>query len=256
MIGKPRVTTEDCLFSGALHLRQPARGHRAGTDAVLLAAACPGDARRVVDLGCGVGTVGLRVAQAVPASQIALVDVDPAILALASGNIALNGLGDRVRCVSGDCTTVTFPASDTGLAGWADMVVTNPPFFDSGRGQVSPVALKARAHGFEADQQNALDAWIKGALRCLAPRGEIVLIHRADALSVLLAALDRRFGNIRLRFVQARADAPAIRVLVRATLASRAPLQVLPPLVLNDAEGTFTPHSAAIHAGTATLDWA
>ncbi len=53
--------TEDGFLGGQLRLRQPRGGHRAGHDAILLAAATParsGD--RVVDLGAGVGAPGLR----------------------------------------------------------------------------------------------------------------------------------------------------------------------------------------------------
>ena len=246
------METLDGLFSGALRLHQPARGHRAGSDAVLLAAACPAGVRRVVDLGCGVGSVGLRVAQMRPDAKIVLLDNDPAILALAIRNIALNALEARVSAVSCDALSPACPDAASGVAGWADVVLSNPPFFAPGRGQLSPVALKASAHVL----QGGLDAWVKSALRCLAPRGQLVLIHRADALADILAALERRFGDVQLRFVQPRQDAPAIRVLVRATLASRGPLVVLPPLVLQGEDGTFTPQSAAIHEGTATLDWA
>ena len=131
------------------------------------------------------------------------------------------------------------------------MVLSKPKLFDEARGQKKKITKKNNAHVL----QGGLDAWVKSALRCLAPRGQLVLIHRADALADILAALERRFGDVHLRFVQPRQDAPAIRVLVRATLASRGPLVVLPPLNLQGDDGAFTPRCAAIHEGTATLDW-
>ena len=56
--------TEDRWLGGRLTLVQPKRGHRVGTDAALLVAAA-GDARqgRIVDVGAGVGAVGLALAQ-------------------------------------------------------------------------------------------------------------------------------------------------------------------------------------------------
>ena len=56
--------TEDRWLGGRLILLQPKRGHRVGTDAALLVAAA-GDARqgRIVDVGAGVGAVGLALAQ-------------------------------------------------------------------------------------------------------------------------------------------------------------------------------------------------
>src|SRR3954468_17278482 len=68
--------TEDGFLGGRLRLRQPASGHRAGHDAILLAAATaarPGD--RIVDFGAGVGAAGLAVARRVPDIDLVLVEI-------------------------------------------------------------------------------------------------------------------------------------------------------------------------------------
>ena len=70
--------TEDAFLGGQLRLRQPKSGHRAGHDAMLLAAATParsGD--RVVDFGAGVGAAGLAVAKRVAGIELVLVEIDP-----------------------------------------------------------------------------------------------------------------------------------------------------------------------------------
>src|SRR6476619_5769484 len=85
--------TEDAFLGGKLRLRQPKSGHRAGHDAMLLAAATParsGD--RVVDLGAGVGAAGLALAKRVAGTGLVLVEIDPALAALARGNAASNGI--------------------------------------------------------------------------------------------------------------------------------------------------------------------
>jgi len=67
----PGEFTEDAFLGGGLRLRQPKSGHRAGHDAMLLAAATParsGD--RVVDLGAGVGAAGLAVAKRVAGIEL------------------------------------------------------------------------------------------------------------------------------------------------------------------------------------------
>src|SRR3954466_8274854 len=68
--------SEDAVLGGLLRLRQPTSGHRAGHDAILLAAATaarPGD--RVVDLGAGVGAAGLALARRGPSVRNGLVGV-------------------------------------------------------------------------------------------------------------------------------------------------------------------------------------
>src|SRR5512140_2420487 len=80
----PGQFTEDAFLGGQLRLRQPKSGHRAGHDAMLLAAATaarPGD--RVVDLGAGVGAAGLAVARRVAGIELVLVEIDPGLAALA-----------------------------------------------------------------------------------------------------------------------------------------------------------------------------
>src|SRR3979409_820830 len=85
--------TEDAFLGGQLRLRQLKSGHRAGHDAMLLAAATParsGD--RVVDLGAGVGAAGLAVARGVAGIELVLVEIDAVLAALARGNAASNGM--------------------------------------------------------------------------------------------------------------------------------------------------------------------
>ena len=54
-----REVTTDGFLGGRLSLRQPTKGHRAGTDAVLLAAAAPADfSGLALDVGAGIGTAG------------------------------------------------------------------------------------------------------------------------------------------------------------------------------------------------------
>src|SRR5262245_6776973 len=81
--------TEDAALGGRLALRQPRRGHRFGHDAILLAAATGGRAgEHAVDLGAGVGAAGLALAARVPGLSVTLVEVDPALVALAVENIS------------------------------------------------------------------------------------------------------------------------------------------------------------------------
>src|SRR5215471_21542302 len=100
-------TTEDAFLGGALRLRQPKSGHRAGHDAMLLAAATavrPGD--RVVEFGAGVGAAGLALAKrATGRVALTLVEIDPQLARLARDNAAANDLAADVLVLD-----VTAPA--------------------------------------------------------------------------------------------------------------------------------------------------
>ena len=61
---------------------QPQNGYRAGLDAVLLAAAAPATPGiRVLDVGAGVGVVGLAVARRIADAHVTLVERDPLLAA-------------------------------------------------------------------------------------------------------------------------------------------------------------------------------
>jgi tRNA1(Val) A37 N6-methylase TrmN6 len=244
--------TEDTVLGGALRLRQPRRGHRVGHDAILLAAASPAQpGEHVVDLGAGVGAAGLALAARACEISVTLIEIDPDLAALAAGNAELNGMAARVKSVVLDAAA---PARAFAAAGLVPesvaRVLMNPPFNDPVRQKASPDRRRRLAH---AAPREALTAWIRTAARLLRPRGTLTVIFRADGLVDLGRALDSAFGAIAVLPVYPKPDEPAIRILVRATKASRAPLALLPGLVLSDAGGYPTPQAEAVLRAGATL---
>jgi tRNA1(Val) A37 N6-methylase TrmN6 len=235
--------TEDAVLGGRLRLKQPRRGHRFGHDAVLLAAAVtarPGE--RAVELGSGVGAASLALLARLPGIDVTLVEIDPALVALAEQNIAANGFAGRARAVVADVAAPARRLAALGLApDTVDHVLMNPPF-NVGK-PASPDAARRRAH--EAGTET-LAVWVRTATRLLRGGGTLTLIARAEQLAEILTALARGYGAIAIRPVLPQAEQPAIRVLVRAVKGSRAPLSLWPPLSLNDASGRPTPEAEAI----------
>lgn len=223
--------SDDAVLGGRLVLRQPLKGHRVGHDAILLAAACaahPGD--QLIDLGSGVGAAGLAVARRVEGLVVTLVEIDPKLAALARDNITRNGLGDRVRAVCLDVAAAPAAFAAAKLVpGSADRVLINPPFNTAQN--PSPEGSRRLAHTAE---DNTLAAWLVAAARLLRPGGALTMIWRADGLGEVLAALASDFGAVTVLPVYPRPDAAAIRVLIGAVKASRAPLALLPGLTLAD----------------------
>ena len=244
--------TDDAVLGGRLRLKQPRRGHRVGHDAILLAATCPAHAgERAVDLGSGVGAAGLALAARVDGIEVILVEVDAALAGLAEENARRNDLGARVRAVALD---VAAPARAFAAAGVGpdsvERVLMNPPFNDPQRQRSSPDSRRRLAH---AAPRGALATWTRTAARCLRPRGTLSLIWRAEGLADVLKALGPAFGAVTVLPVHGKGGEPAIRVLVRATKASRAPLMLLPGLVLSDGSGRPTPEAEAVLRGGAVL---
>ena len=241
--------TEDRLLGGRLVLSQPARGYRAGMDAALLAATCDVVAGcRVLDAGCGVGAALLQAAWRRPDARFTGVERDPIAVVLAQANTATNRLADRVTIIAADIEAGFRPL---GLEPF-DAAFSNPPFFDD------PGALRGPAHekagAWMAD--GGLAAWTGFLLKAVREGGTITLIHRADRLADILALLAPKAGSFRIRPIQPFGDEPAKRVLVRATKTGKAPLVLLPALVLHDRDGAkHRPEVEAILRGEAALGW-
>lgn len=229
-----RDVTEDAFLGGQLRLTQPRSGHRAGHDAILLAAATfarAGD--RVVDFGAGVGTAGLAVARRVNGIDLVLVEIDPELARLARVNATMNSIAADTHVLDVTAEAEVFAAN--GLPpDSVDVVLTNPPFNDPARHRASPDQARSSAHVAGAD---TLRAWVHAARRILKSGGVLTLIWRADGLTELLAALSRGFGSLAVLPVHGDAGKPAIRVLVRAVKGGRAPTRILPDLMLNEESG-------------------
>ena len=185
--------TEDLFLGGRLRLRQPRGGHRAGHDAVLLAAVTAARAgERVVDFGAGVGAAGLALASRVSGLDLVLVEIDPRLAALAVENAALNTIAAQVAVLDVTSTSQAFAEADLP-ADSVDIVLMNPPFNDALRHRSSPDAARALAH--EAGP-GTLERWIHAARRILKSGGVLTLIWRADGIAEVLAGLARGFGSL------------------------------------------------------------
>lgn len=245
---KPDVV-ENGLLNGRVRLRQPARGYRAGMDAALLAAAVPaGAGERVLEAGCGAGAVLMQIAARRPGVTLAGIERDPVMVALAVENAALNGAQDRTTIRQGDVAE-GFRALNLAAFDWT---VSNPPFFDDAGALRAPSEGKRGA--WMAD--DGLKAWTDFLLKAVREGGRIVVVHRADRLADLLALLGEKAGSFAIRPVHPFADEPAKRVLVHGVKTGKAPLRLLPPLVLHDRTcGKHTAEAEAILRGEASLDW-
>lgn len=234
--------TEDAFLGGRVIIKQPAKGYRAGIDAVFLAASVPWPREqpsfRVLDIGAGVGTVGICVAHRCLDAHVTLLERAPQLAALARANIERNRLAARVTVVEAalDAPAAVLEAADLASASFDD-VLANPPYHAEGRGTPAPDALKAASH---AMPETGLDTWVRFMARMAKPGGTATMIHKAEALAAVLAAFSGRFGDLRVLPLFARDGEPANRILVQGIKGSRAPLVLLPGWLLHGEDNIFT----------------
>jgi tRNA1(Val) A37 N6-methylase TrmN6 len=242
--------TEDAFLGGRLRLRQPKSGHRAGHDAMLLAAATPArPGQRVVDFGAGVGAAGLAVASRVGGIELVLVEIDAGLADLARGNAAANAIAAEVIVLDVMSAADAFAAS--GLTpDSVDVVLMNPPFNDPARHRASPDQARSIAHVATAA---TLEGWVHASRRILKSGGVLSLIWRADGLGEVLTALERGFGSLAILPVHGNAATPAIRVLVRAIKGGKVPTRIHTALLLNDESAVPNKQVQDILAGKGVL---
>lgn len=241
--------TTDALLGGLVRLKQPRKGQRASADAVMLAAAIVAKSgAQVLELGCGSGVAMLCVAARLKNVSVAGLELQPDLAALCARNIAANSFEDRLRVHEGDLRARRIAGLTTNSF---DQVFANPPYFDMARHRVSPHAGRATARA-EAEDAD-IGHWVAAMLRYAKPNAGLTLIHKAERLGDILAALDGKAGAIRVIPLWSRASQPAKRVIVRAVKGSKAPLTLTPGLVLHQPDGSYLPGIDAVLRSGAAL---
>lgn len=238
--------SEDTLLDGRVKFRQPVDGYRAAIDPVFLAAAVPAkDGQSVLDVGSGAGAASLCLAARVPGVRVFGLEMQPPLVALARENIAMNGMSGRVESMIGSLL-----APPPRLApGSFHHVMTNPPYQAAEDGRASPHLGKAMAN---QEGEVDLSAWMRFAVNMLQPKGSLVVVYRADRLDDLLAALNRKVGEIVILPLWPKRDRPAKRILLRARKGVGSPLTLLPGMLLHEDDGRYTePADAVLRYGAA-----
>src|SRR5258708_7211533 len=105
--GGPAIEPGETLdaISGFFRLFQLKKGHRFSTDDVLVAwygSAWSPCARTILDLGSGIGTVGLIAAWRLAGARIVAIEAQTDSVRLARKSVRWNGLDDRFEIREGD----------------------------------------------------------------------------------------------------------------------------------------------------------
>ncbi len=234
--------TRDALLRGRLLLEQPASGYRTNVDALWLAAfaTTSKQARACVDLGAGVGAVGLSLLCVNAAERVALAEIDPELVAIAGRNGA--PYGPRVETHAVDLREPL----PVGLRHRFDLVVSNPPWAARPT-RASPDPRKARARTADPD---TLIGFVRAARAALGSAGRVCFVYPANELPHLLSSL-RSVGlePKRLRLVHPLPDAPARAALIEAKPARPGGLRVESAFIAMNAPGEWSDEAASILAG-------
>jgi tRNA1Val (adenine37-N6)-methyltransferase len=172
--------TDDAL-TDRVRVLQRRSGHRYSVDDVATAwlalRALPG-ARSCLDLGCGIGSVLLMVADRLPKARAVGVEAQAVSYALAERNVEKNRLGRRVSVQYGDLRDPALldrmlqAEAAFGHEGGFDLVTGTPPYKPLGTASVSPDSQRAHAR---IELRGGVEAYLTAASRVLAPEGVFVM---------------------------------------------------------------------------------
>lgn len=249
------LTTQDRFLDGRLTLRQLSEGPRTAIDAFFLAAAVPaieGKGEHVLDAGTGNGAAGLALCARVADVRVTGIEIQQSLLNLAAENARLNEMNARFNAIKLDILQGLQAIEAAGLKRESfDHVAANPPYQDAGSSRVSDNPVTARAYSALPGE---LEKWLEVMLAMTAPGGTVTIIHRADALNTLMSLLEGRVGNAAVFPLFPKSGAPAKRLIVQGVKGSKAPLRMLPGMVLHEADGAYTSAANAVLRYAATVD--
>ena len=254
-LGNMSETTKDAFHKGGFEVVQPAKdGHRAGLDALLLAAAVPHSASgTLADLGAGCGTAGLAALNLNSSLDLISVEFNRhmyELLEKTMSMVANHKFRGRTKTLYADVTKSGADREKQGLKeNMVDHVIMNPPYNTSNL-RSSPDETRSQAHMIG---EGGIDAWFRTASAITKPGGSLTMVYRSENIASILACSQGRFGGLEIIPVHSRADEPAKRLIVRSVRGSRAPLAFLPGVVVHKDDGQFTDEAEAIFNGEAHL---
>ena len=222
-------------LQNGLVIIQKRSGFRFGTDAVLLSHfALIKRNSLVADLGCGTGIIALLVAGLNTSCRIKAIDILEGMCDASRRSVALNGLEDRIEVLRGDVKG----ACRLLGASVFDHVISNPPYYSGSCGKtpedVNKLSIRTELN------MDISDVCI-AAKRLLKSRGRLSLVFPAWRYNDAIDSMrENSIEPKRVRFVHDTVKHPASIVLMDGVKQGGRELTVLPPLILNNADGSHT----------------
>jgi tRNA1Val (adenine37-N6)-methyltransferase len=236
-------------ISGHFRIYQLKDGHRFSTDDVLTAwygTTWVPAAHSVLDLGSGIGSVGMIAAWRLPGARFVTVEAQPASVELARRSSRYNGLDERFEIREGDLRDgATLRAGER-----FDLVLGSPPYFPPGTGihgdHPQKVACRFELRGDVGDYARVAASHLAagGFFACVFPEDQRPRLEAAASAAGLVV--------VRRRLVVFREGEPPLISLFGMMRAGdlpdamRARTWVEPPLVIRTAAGEVHPEYAAV----------
>ena len=214
-----------CTLDNGLKVIQSEEGFGFGIDAVLLSYFAKAKSKdRVVDLGTGNGIIPLLMANKGKGGSFTALEIQESSASMAEENVRLNSMEGLISVVKGDIKEAVKLFGHN----YADVVVSNPPYFSSSEGEPNPNdALSISRH----EVLCCLDDVVKNALGILKGNGTFFMIHRPSRLGDIFESVRKNRGEVKsLLMVYPKEGKDANLVLLEIKPFARPGLKVMGPL--------------------------
>lgn len=171
------------LFRNKVWIIQSVRGYRVCEDAIILTwFARPRPNEFILDAGTGAGVIAFGLAVKEPSVVVVGLEIQQDLADRAKRGVHLNDLESRVSIVRGDVRHATSFLKHHSF----DLVVSNPPYYQAGKGRTSLEHEKALARH---QIMMPLEALFQASVRLLKPAGRISLIYPASGMPQIAQAM-------------------------------------------------------------------
>lgn len=216
-------------------LIQRTDGFRFGMDAVLLTGftrVLAGENH--LDLGTGTGVIPILLEAKTEGSTFTGLEIQEDFVDMARRSAVLNRIEHKVSIIHGDIKEAdqSFP-----LASF-DVITSNPPYMDSGKGLVNPSSMKAIARH---EVLCTLDDVVRVTSQLLKVGGRFYMVHRPHRFIEIVEVLRKyKLEPKRCQFVHSYVDKEATMVLIEAIRGAKPMIKIEAPLVIYSSQNVYT----------------
>ncbi len=233
----PTAEEDLCWLAGDFRILQRLDGHRWSLDDLVtawVASRAVAAPARIVDIGCGIGTVLLFLAWRFPAARLVGVEAQTESASLARRSLMWNDVTARVEVRSGDLRD---PASLPEGAVF-DLVSGTPPYFPSGTGIESS---RPQCAPCRFEHRGGVEDYIAAAARLLAPGARAVICQGATQTHRVSPAVAAAGLAIEARLdVVPRTDKPVLLSIYTLARPGDARPEQLSSMTVRERDGRWT----------------
>ncbi len=225
----------DDLHIKGYRIIQNTDGFCFGMDAVLLSGfSRVREGEKHLDLGTGTGIIPILLEAKGKGVSYTGLEIQKPFVEMAKRSVQLNQIEDKVTILQGDIKEADRLLPLSGF----DVVTSNPPYMNEGKGLKNPSSIKAIARH---EVLCSLEDVVRAASRLVKVGGRFYMVHRPQRLADIIDLFRKyRLEPKRLRMVHPYIDKEATMVLVEGVRHGKPMMKVEPPLIVYEEVNCYT----------------